>query len=187
MTIIGAMSRRDVEGLRGRGRIVWAACPDCGRERWVPVRTPNVRCRSCSGKVQISRPEFRDAFHKQDCRCQRCAISRGELTTENNPNWSGGRRMHAGGYVYLLLDRSDPMRVMSDCDGYAFEHRIVMARYLGRPLSASETVHHRNGNRADNRLENLELWIGNHGNGQRQRDYHCPGCRCFEHEEAHHD
>lgn len=74
-------------------------------------------------------------------------------------------RVNTEGYVRVWVPDDDPMRSMSSPQGWVAEHRLVMARSMGRPLSPDETVHHRNGDPGDNRIENLQLRQGNHGKG----------------------
>lgn len=64
---------------------------------------------------------------------------------EKNNNWRGGRVL-VNGYVNV--------RIGSD---YFLEHRLVMEKFLGRKLRSSEHVHHKNQNRSDNRVRNLEI------------------------------
>lgn len=61
-------------------------------------------------------------------------------------------------------------KVVSIRNRRVFEHRKVMQDFLGRPLTKDENVHHRNGFRLDNRLENLELWSTSQPCGQRVAD-----------------
>jgi hypothetical protein len=82
-------------------------------------------------------------------------------------NWRGGSFIHSGsGYRIVALEPGSPYRSMSArSSGHVFEHRLVMAQSLGRCLTAEETVHHINGDKLDNRLENLQLRQGKHGKG----------------------
>lgn len=74
-----------------------------------------------------------------------------------HPCWKGGRNIDKDGYV-LVWAPDDPMARLS---GYVLEHRLVMARLLGRSLLESEVVHHKNGCKTDNSPENLELFSEN--------------------------
>lgn len=61
-------------------------------------------------------------------------------------------------------------RVILVNGSYVKEHRYLMEQKIGRSLLESETVHHINGVRDDNRIENLELWSNSHPSGQRIED-----------------
>lgn len=74
----------------------------------------------------------------------------------NHPSWKGGISIRQG-YRLVYVDQNDPMLVMANASNYVFEHRLVMARHLGRPLETHETVHHIDGNRLNNELSNLQL------------------------------
>lgn len=86
--------------------------------------------------------------------------SRGPLIPEGE--WSPWYE-YPGDYVYRYKT-VDGIRINQA------QHRFVMEEHIGRPLRREETVHHINGVRHDNRLENLELWSSSHPSGQRIDD-----------------
>lgn len=84
---------------------------------------------------------------------------KGELA----PGWTGGRHI-SHGYINVFAPADDPIaQAMKDKRGYVLEHRLVMARKLGRQLLPSETVHHKDGDQLNNDPDNLQLRQGKHG------------------------
>jgi Mor family transcriptional regulator len=76
-----------------------------------------------------------------------------------------GRLTAIAGYIYIGLPPTDKFFCMLNSSGYVAEHRYVMAKHLNRPLEKHETIHHIDGERANNRIENLQLRSGKHGKG----------------------
>ena len=72
---------------------------------------------------------------------------------EKSSSWKGGRKLNKKGHV-LILRKGHPL---ADKNGYVLEHRYVVCEHLGRILSKNEIVHHKNGVKTDNRIENLEI------------------------------
>jgi len=71
---------------------------------------------------------------------------------KNHPMWKNGKKIHSD---YILVWRPDHPH--ADSQGYVREHRLIMEVHLGRYLTKDEDVHHINGKKNDNRIENLEL------------------------------
>lgn len=77
-----------------------------------------------------------------------------------------GYTVDGGGYITMHL----PNHPLANKSGTVYEHRLVMSEHIGRYLATHESVHHKNGNRSDNRIENLELWSKAQPAGQRVED-----------------
>lgn len=113
-------------------RYIYETCPTCGNNRWVQVQT--------AGKYQ---------------KCRKC-INKGKLG-EKNGRWTGGKKISSCGYIEILLFPNDPYIKMAKKSRYVLEHRLVVAKSLGRCLEEYEIVHHRDSNPHNNSIDNLEL------------------------------
>lgn len=112
-------------------------CPICGQERMV-CRHRNKygdACKHCFQKM-IPITEHRGGKHRDP-----------EQLVQHLER----------GYRLVRLNTDDFFYSMANCYGYVREHRLVMAKHLGRCLQQWEVVHHKNSIKTDNRLENLDL------------------------------
>jgi hypothetical protein len=96
------------------------------------------------------------------------------------PNKTTGIRGRILRKGYVLIWMPEHPNCINNTRTYMLEHRLVMEAHLGRYLKPEERVHHVNGDRQDNRIENLELWTNGHSMaGVRVKDIkHCPTCTC---------
>lgn len=128
---IGEIKRGTEIGRTSRNLFIWQACSGCGKVRWVQFikgKPRTLQCHICALKI----------------------IGAG--------NWKGGKIIDKYGYVLMRSFPEDFFYPMAKLrTGYIPEHRLVMAKSLGRCLQSWEIVHHINGVKNDNRLENLQL------------------------------
>ena len=87
--------------------------------------------------------------------CSRSCVGTFYFLENKNPRWNGGKTIHQAGYILVKAPKDHPFR---DKHGYIREHRLVMEKVLGRYLLPQEDIHHFNGIKIDNRIENLKVF-----------------------------
>lgn len=146
------MNREEVKYGREIGRdthkYIWQACEICGKERWVQLIKGKPKQRKCYGCATAS-PEYRTNLSK----------ALGGRYAENSASWKGGRVKRRDGYIQIKLSPDNFFYPMTARNGYVLEHRLVVAKALGRNLHSWEIVHHKdNCPKDDNRFpETLQL------------------------------
>ena len=141
---------------------IWQACEGCRKERWVSLKNKGklipyrIRCHLCASKLP--------GFSEQCSRAQKGKFG------EKSGAWKGGR-YESLGYIMVYISPDDFFSPMRSKTGYIREHRLVMAKSLRRCLLPWEVVHHKNGVKNDNRLENLELIDSNSRHNTQDKRY----------------
>jgi len=78
----------------------------------------------------------------------------GTARGKDNGNWKGGRSIASNGYVLIRVGAGHHL---ADVRGYAYEHRLVAEKKLGRRLKRGETIHHVDGHKRNNKPGNIEV------------------------------
>jgi len=132
MPVLGQIATGKELGKRGSAtdRLIWQACPICGKRRWVYLKKGKPEydlCYNCSNKIK----------------------STGRKQARNN-NWKGGQ-FYKYGYVFILR----PAHLRSNNNGYVKRAIVILEDKLGRPLLPGMDSHHINGIKDDDHPENL--------------------------------
>lgn len=176
-------------GHRGKigSHIRWRH-PDYTYKQYIEKFYPKY-CATCG--AQIPYEPKRAQYSIITCCSNACATKSQSKTLSGRRgrdagSWRNGK-FSGNGYTFLNIwglsetDKELAEQMQKDRHdhvgkNYIQEHRLVMARHLGRALLKTEQVHHRNARRSDNRIANLELRVTNHGTGASANALICPHC-----------
>jgi hypothetical protein len=129
--------------LETKGDKVLRRCDTCGNEKWVEkwkyYKLEEHTCRDCYCRLKAAARKGKPSRYKG-------------IIRQPNPK-RGSTYINSSGYVEEYIGAVDNNRKGK----YYLQHRLIVEKYLGRVLDKSELVHHINGDKTDNRLENLYL------------------------------
>ncbi len=129
-----------------RGKVL-VTCPNCGETRH--IQRVNIN-------YGLKKNTFTGLCHI--CRTRQMGKRYGKLNRrEKNGKWKGGRYTDSSGYGSRTIQPDNPFFCMADSNNRVLEHRLIVAIHLRRPLLSDEHVHHIDGNKTNNNIENLVL------------------------------